>query len=222
VLRARTSDIFHVYEAIAVGPSALLGEVIKLGPDEFVAQIYEDTTGLKPGDRVTGSGQPLSVTLGPGMLGHIFDGLLRPLASSDEPFIRPGARLEKPRRFGFEPTAHPGDRAVPGQPVGRVATPRQQLCLIPPNIGAGTVRWVAAAGEYSDDESICRVEQEDGTSHEFALTHAWPVRRPRPIARRLRHGQDRIAGNPGQVVRCRYHRIRRLRRARQRNGGSAR
>ncbi len=185
VLRARTSDIFHVYEAIAVGPSALLGEVIKLGPDEFVAQIYEDTTGLKPGDRVTGSGQPLSVTLGPGMLGHIFDGLLRPLAGSDEPFIRPGARPEKPHRFGFEPTVHAGDRAVPGQPVGRVATPRQQLCLVPPSIGAGTVRWVAAAGEYSDDEPICRVEQEDGTSHEFALTHAWPVRRPRPIARRL-------------------------------------
>jgi V/A-type H+-transporting ATPase subunit A len=185
VLRARTPDTFHVYEAIAVGPSALLGEVIKLGPDEFVAQIYEDTTGLKPGDAVTGSGQPLSVTLGPGILGHIFDGLLRPLSASDGPFIRPGARRAPPRRFGFEPTVHPEDRVASGQPVGRVATPRLQLCLIPPRISAGTVRWVAAAGEYSDDEPICRVEQEDGTTQEFALAQAWPVRQPRPVARRL-------------------------------------
>ncbi|MFI4896154.1 MAG: ATPase, partial [Steroidobacterales bacterium] len=86
VLRAGTSDIFHVYEAIGVGPRALLGEVIKLGPDDFVAQVYEDTTGLKPGDVVTGTGQPLSIPLGPGILGHIFDGLLRPLNTSDEPF----------------------------------------------------------------------------------------------------------------------------------------
>jgi V/A-type H+-transporting ATPase subunit A len=194
VLRAGTTDTFHVYEAIGVGPNALLGEVIKLNSDEFTAQIYEDTTGLKPGDSVTGSGQPLSVPLGPGMLGHIFDGLLRPMTASDEPFIRPGTRHVPLHRFGFEPTVHPGDRATPGQPVGRVATPRQQLCLIPPRIAKGTVRWVAAAGEYCDDEPICRVEQEGGPTVEFALTHAWPVRQPRPIAQRLPIAGPMITG----------------------------
>jgi V/A-type H+-transporting ATPase subunit A len=194
VLRAGTTDTFHLYEAIGVGSNALLGEVIKLSSDEFTAQIYEDTTGLKPGDSVTGSGQPLSVPLGPGMLGHIFDGLLRPMTASDEPFIRPGTRHVPLQRFGFEPTVHPGDRVTPGQPVGRVATPRSQLCLIPPRIDKGTVSWVAAAGEYCDDEPICRVEQEGGATVEFALTHAWPVRQARPIAQRLPIAGPMITG----------------------------
>ena len=194
VLRAGTSDIFHVYEAIAVGPRALLGEVIKLGPDDFVAQVYEDTTGLKPGDVVTGTGQPLSIPLGPGILGHIFDGLLRPLNTSDEPFIQPGASHPPALRFGFEPTVRPGEPVGPGQAIGRVATPRPQLCLVPPGIRPGIVRWVASAGEHSDDEPICRVEHEDGATHEFALTHAWPVRRARPVSQRLSIAGPMITG----------------------------
>ncbi|HEY2339791.1 MAG TPA: hypothetical protein VGH75_04615, partial [Steroidobacteraceae bacterium] len=89
VLRARTSDTFHVHEAIAVGRYGLLGEVIQLNRDEIVAQVYEDTTGLKPGETVTGTGNALSVRLGPGLLGHIFDGLLRPLEGVAA-FIAPG------------------------------------------------------------------------------------------------------------------------------------
>ena len=194
VLRAGTTDVFHIYEAIGVGPSALLGEVIKLSSDEFTAQIYEDTTGLKPGDSVTGSGQPLSISLGPGILGHIFDGLLRPMTAADEPFIRPGTRHLPLRRFTFEPTVHLGDRVAGGQPVGRVATPRQLLCLVPPRIDKGTVQWVAAAGERTDEEPICRVEQEDGAILEFALTHTWPVRQPRPVTQRLPIAGPMITG----------------------------
>jgi V/A-type H+-transporting ATPase subunit A len=194
VLRAGTQDIFHIYEAIAVGPQALLGEVIKLGPDDFVAQIYEDTTGLKPGDAVTGTGQPLSVPLGPGILGHIFDGLLRPLEVSDEYFIQPGARLAPPRRFGFEPLVQPGDRIRSGQPIGRVATPRPQQCLLPPGVGSGVVRWVAPAAEHSDEEPICRVDLDNGTSSEIALTHRWPVRQPRPVSQRLSIAGPMITG----------------------------
>ena len=185
VLRAGSADIFHVYEAIAVGPSALLGEVIKLGPDDFVAQIYEDTTGLKPGDTVTGSGQPLSILLGPGLLGGIFDGLLRPLNAADGPFIQPGARGKSAQRFSFEPTVQLGERIRPGQPIGIVATARQQLCLAPPGIAPGIVRWLVSAGEYSGEEPICRLQPEDGATCEIALTHAWPVRKPRPAAQRL-------------------------------------
>lgn len=185
VLRAGTQDVFHVNEAVAVGPSALLGEVIKLGPDDFVAQIYEDTTGLKPGDSVTGTGQPLSVALGPGVLGTICDGLLRPLDAADGAFIRPGARSKPALRFGFEPTVLLGARVQPGQPIGKIATPRPQFCLVPPAVAAGIVRWVAADGEYSDEEPICRIEHEGGASSEIALKQIWPVRQPRPVSHRL-------------------------------------
>ncbi len=194
VLRAGTPDVFHVYEAVAVGPKGLLGEVIKLGPDEFVAQIYEDTTGLKPGDAVTGAGEPLSVPLGPAILGHIFDGLLRRLNTEDEPFIEPGARRPQTRLFAFEPEVHLGDRVVPGQAIGKVATPRRQLCLIPPNLRPGLVRWVVSAGEYSDEAAVCRVEHEDGTTSDIALAHSWPVRRPRPVGQRLPIAGPMITG----------------------------
>jgi len=194
VLRAGSADVFHVYEAIAVGPHALLGEVIKLGPDDFVAQIYEDTTGLKPGDAVTGSGQPLSISLGPGLLGGIFDGLLRPLNAADGPIIQPGARGRPAQRFSFEPSVRLGERIRPGQAIGSVATARRQLCLAPPGMGPGIVRWVASAGEYSGEEPICRLELEEGATCEVALTHAWPVRKPRPAAQRLPIAGPMITG----------------------------
>lgn len=194
VLRAGGADIFHLNEAIAVGPSGFLGEVIKLGPDDFVAQIYEDTTGLKPGDVVRGDGQPLSIPLGPGMLGSIFDGLLRPLEATDDVFIRPGARRRSERRFSFEPTVDPGDSVRPGQSIGKVATQRQQLCLISPDVGAGIIRWVASAGEYSEVEPIGRIQHEDGSTHDIAFTQLWPVRRARPVARRLPIAGPMITG----------------------------
>ena len=90
VLRARTDGAFHVYEALAVGPQRLLGEVIQLRSNELVAQVYEDTTGLEPGDCVEGTGQSLSVPLGPGLLGGIFDGLLRPLTGTADFRIHAG------------------------------------------------------------------------------------------------------------------------------------
>ena len=80
VLRARTRGAFHVNEAALVGHQRLLGEVIRIAGDEVVVQVYEDTTGLRPGDVLTATGSQLSVRLGPGLLGKIFEGLLRPLA----------------------------------------------------------------------------------------------------------------------------------------------
>ena len=119
VIRARTSGLFHVDDAISVGPAALLGEIVKLDANEIVAQVYEDTTGLKPGDVVTGIGEPLSVTLGPSLLGNIFDGLLRPLRDAGN-FVRPGGRAHSTARFSFEPSVHVGDLVHPGQSLGAV------------------------------------------------------------------------------------------------------
>ncbi len=91
VLKACATGPFSIFEALAVGERRLLGEVIQLRGDELVAQVYEDTTGLEPGVTVVGLERPLSVTLGPNLLGGIFDGLLRPLSLATDYQIQPGA-----------------------------------------------------------------------------------------------------------------------------------
>lgn len=193
VLRARTAHSFHMHEAIAVGPDALLAEVVQLGADEIVAQIYEDTTGLKPGDTVTGSGQPLSVRLGPGLLGHIFDGLLRPLEAASGAFIRPGARAPSKLRFAFEPSARAGDALRGGESLGAIGTPRRQLCLVPAGT-SGLAVSVASAGEYMDNEPVCTLQREDGSTVQVTLAHSWPARQPRPVQRRLPTNVPMITG----------------------------
>ena len=192
VLRARSTDLFHVQDAIAVGPSALLGEIVRLGTDEIVAQIYEDTTGLKPGDVITGTGEPLSVRLGPSLLGQIFDGLLRPLRGAG-PFVRPGAGSPSNARFAFEPGVRAGDVVREGQSIGVVATPTRQQCLVPPRRG-GVLVSVVAAGEYTEDEPICTVRGADGSATGLSLSQHWPVRQPRPSQRRLPLAGPMITG----------------------------
>ena len=151
VLRARSSDPFHVQDAIAVGPSALLGEIVRLGTEEIVAQVYEDTTGLKPGDAITGTGEPLSVKLGPSLLGQIFDGLLRPLGGAGN-FVRPGAGNAPERTLRLRrPACASATRCAPGSRSAPSPRPRPQQCLAPPLRG-GVVVSIAAAGEYTEDE----------------------------------------------------------------------
>ena len=101
VLRARADGPFLLREAIRVGPAGLLGEVIRLNEDEIVAQVYEDTTGLRPGVEVRGTGNLLGIRVGPALLGNIFDGLLRPLAPATE------------QQFAFEPTVAVGSTVAP-------------------------------------------------------------------------------------------------------------
>jgi V/A-type H+/Na+-transporting ATPase subunit A len=177
VIRALARGTFHVHEALAVGPQRLLGEVIQLNGSEIVAQVYEDTTGLAPGVAVVGSGLPLSVRLGPGLLGHIFDGLLRPLAVP-----RDGAASG---RFRFEPHARPGDGLAPGQPFGAVVVDgRSEPCVVPPSAG-GRLAELATAGEYDERAVIGTLVGGDGARRPLSIAYDWAVRRPRPVARRL-------------------------------------
>ena len=186
VLRALASDPFSLREAVRVGPDALLGEVVRIDRDEIVVQVYEDTTGLKPGSEVVGSGLPLSIRLGPGLLGNIFDGLLRPLSVAGASFVQPGMRLAAPATFAFTPRVRPGDALRAGQVIGEAqgSAGRAQLCLAPPD-AAGEIVDVAAAGSLADDATVCTARFADGSERAIAMSHAWPVRVPRPIARRL-------------------------------------
>ena len=194
VLKARVSDPFQVHEALAVGEQRLLGEVIQLSGDLLTAQVYEDTTGLKPGDPVTGTGLPLSVALGPGILGHIFDGLLRPLGDVEEHWFRPGLAAVRNDRFAFEPRVAEGEEVQGGQVFGEVAgLGPGRACLVPPLV-QGRVVSIVAAGEYAEDEQILVVEDADGHQHALSMQHDWPVRRPRPATQRLAADAPMVTG----------------------------
>jgi V/A-type H+-transporting ATPase subunit A len=183
VLRARTEGPFVLREAIRVGPAGLLGEVIRVLEDEIVAQVYEDTTGLRPGVAVRGTGGLLGIRVGPGLLGSIYDGLLRPLQPADAV------------RFRFEPAVQPGDALAPGAFYGEVQSPRSrpQRAMLPPDVG-GRVSWVAAAGEVDDEAPVLRLQDANGATHEVALSHFWPVRTPRPVKARLTSDEPLVTG----------------------------
>ena len=195
VLRATADEEFRVHEAISVGSQRILGEVIRVSDTEIVAQVYEDTTGLRPGDTVEGSGAPLSVTLGPGILGSIFDGLLRPLDSDGaENFVRPGGFARARKSYPFTPTCAAGDRLSAGQMFGEAQEPhRIEKCLVPPGV-AGVVKSIVEAGEYPDDEPLLELEQDNGDRKFLGMVQNWPVRHARPVTRRERLGKPLVTG----------------------------
>ncbi|HSQ68809.1 MAG TPA: hypothetical protein VLM41_01895, partial [Steroidobacteraceae bacterium] len=193
VLRAKMEAPFRVYEALSVGRGGLLGEVIQLRGNELVAQVYEDTTGLEPGDEVRGSGGPLAVSLGPGLLGGIFDGLLRPLTGTAGFHVEPGIAARPPGRFRFAASVEAGAELEPGYVLGEIGAERKQRVLVPPGI-RGRVLRISGEGEYAEDEVIAEVEQPDGESCPVAMSHTWPVRRPRPAAARLGGNAPMITG----------------------------
>jgi len=195
VLRATVEGDFHVHEALRVGPHKTLGEVIRVSEREIVAQVYEDTTGLRPGDVVEGTGAPLSVALGPGILGSIFDGLLRPLDGvGAENFVRPGGFGHDAKSYPFTPLVKVGDRVSSGQAFGTVQeTNRVEKCMAPHGV-EGEIVTVVDQGEYADDEPLVTVKRYDGTEASLSMVQRWPVRRARPVARREMLGQPLITG----------------------------
>jgi len=215
VLRARCDGDFRLREAVTVGDVRLLGEVVRVSREEITVQVYEDSSGLRPGVTVTGSGRLLSVRLGPGLLGGIFDGLLRPLGSTDEPFVQPGLREPPAQRFHFEPRVAVGERLGPGEVIGDVAdaggnggnggSGMTQCCLVPPDLPGGEVIETAAAGVHADDAVICRLRAADAAGgvqpvQDIALTQTWPVRLPRPVRARLASDEPMLTGQ--RIIDC--------------------
>ena len=195
VLRAVAETPFALREAVRVGPAALLGEVVRLDGEEIVVQVYEDTSGFRPGTEVVGTGLPLAILLGPGLLGRIFDGLLRPLSGAESAFVAPGMRRATPGTFAFVPRVREGQAIGGGAIIGdaeRDGT-RSQACLAPPD-AAGVVVSVAGRGEVREDAIVCTLRAGDGTTRALSLQHEWPVRVPRPVARRLAAREPLVTG----------------------------
>ncbi len=186
MIRAIAEGPFAMRESVRVGPQALLGEVVRIDGDEIVVQVYEDTTGLRPGILVEGSGLPLAIPLGPSLLGNIFDGLLRPLSGTGSAFVQPGMRRAETASFAFVPRVNAGDVLPPGAIIGDATgrTGRSQVILAPPD-AAGIVVAMVASGEYRESEPLCTLQTADGRTRDIAMRHDWPVRVPRPVARRL-------------------------------------
>jgi V/A-type H+/Na+-transporting ATPase subunit A len=189
VLQAVKQGPFSLREAVRVGPQALLGEVVRIHDDQIEVQVYEDTAGLRPGTEVHGDGQPLSIRLGPHLLGRIFDGLLRPLSGTGSAFVEPGMRGDSAGRLHFEPRISVGALLAPGTLIGEARSTendagRTLRCLAPPD-ASGVIETVVAGGDYADDAPVCSVRQGDGTLRQLAMSHAWPVRQPRPVVRRV-------------------------------------
>ena len=179
-------------ELVEVGPRSLPGEVIGLESHAATVQVYEYTGGLAPGDVVVATGGPLTVELGPGLLGGVFDGMLRRLSGTGDlllPGSRPGT-LSRERRWEFLPELEAGAAVVPGSVLGRVQETATIEHPIPvPHPHTGTLDWVAERGAYRVDEPVAAI---DGVP--LTLCHGWPVRTPRPFRARLRTGEPLTTG----------------------------
>jgi V/A-type H+-transporting ATPase subunit A len=182
----------RMYEVVRVGKDGLIGEVIKLTGDVAFIQVYENTSGLSPGEPVVGTGLPLSVTLGPGMMGSVYDGVQRPLDKIAErvgPFVKRGVTvppIPEDKKWHFVPTVKKGEEVEPGTIIGEVQeTPLiTTKIMVPPDAKPGTIVDVEPEGDYTVNDVIATVESTEGR-YEVRMAHRWPVRVPRPIKRRL-------------------------------------
>ena len=184
---------FRMSEMVYVGEQKLVGEVIALDKDMTTVQVYEETTGLRPGEEVVASGSPVSVTLAPGILNNIFDGIERPLEdiaeSSGGAFITRGVSvdsLDRTKKWKTHITVKQGDYLHAGDIIAEVPETHAitHKCMVPPEV-EGTVLVTVADGEYTIDEPLVRLELPNGQEKELTMTQHWPIRTPRPTHHRF-------------------------------------
>ena len=190
----------QMYEVVHVGSLGLVGEVVRLIGDHATIQVYEDTTMLKPGAPVECTGAPLSVWLGPGLVGNIYDGIQRPLPgiqARSGAWIRRGEKvdpLNTEKLWTFDPHVKPGESVAAGQSIGWVLeTPLvTHLILTPPNC-SGKIQSIVDKGNYKLLDSLAVMETDSGL-RDITMLQQWPVRVPRPIRERLRITEPLITG----------------------------
>ena len=179
-------------EMVYVGKEKLVGEVISLDKDRTTIQVYEETSGLRPGEIVEASGEAVSVTLAPGILDNIFDGIERPLeriAENAGAFITRGISvdsLDTQKLWDTKLVVNEGDVLHGGDIYAEVQETRAIVhkCMVPPGV-EGTVVSVVPDGEYTIDETLVTIELFNGEKRELSMTQHWPIRVPRPVSRRF-------------------------------------
>ncbi|QGA80715.1 V-type ATP synthase subunit A [Candidatus Nanohalobium constans] len=186
----------QMYDVVSVGKEELMGEVIQIEGEKSYIQVYEDTTGVKPGEPVKNTEQPLSVELGPGLLGSIYDGLQRPLPQLEEQsgsFIARGEEapgIDLDEEHDFKPTVEEGDEVSQGDVIGKVEVDYgTHKVLVPPNVEEGEVAEVNS-GNHTVTETVVTLEN----GEEIQMRQEWPIREARPAAEEKRPEVPLITG----------------------------
>lgn len=201
VVKADNMSIYKVRDMVIVGDMKLIGEIISIDEDVATIQVYEETQGLKVGESIESTGMPLSVTLGPGIIGNIFDGIQRPLQRIYDmtgDFIAEGIGLisiDKEKLWDVEILAKVGDKLTAGLIFATVQETSfiNHKVTVPPNI-RGTVTEVLPSGKYSIDTEVLTLVDENNLTHKLKLYHTWPVRVPRPVKTRMPISKPLITG----------------------------
>ncbi len=193
VVTVKDSRSFSMMEMVYVGQQRLVGEVIRLSGDETTIQVYEETTGLKPGDAVVGTGEPMNVVLGPGIMDNIFDGIERPLAAIEEEsgsvFISRGVSvpsLDEKRLWDVHVTVKKGDKLSAGDIYATLPETRiiEHRVLVPPTL-SGEVVSVKPDGKYRLNDTVAVIRDHSGAEHNLTLCQRWPIKTPRPVNKKL-------------------------------------
>ena len=189
----------NIYDVVEVSKDKLIGEIIEMRGDVASIQVYEETTGIGPGDVVVSTGHPLSVELGPGMLRHMYDGIQRPLKKLEDlagNFLKRGVTspaLSRETLWEFNPTAKIGDEVVAGDVLGTVEETHVLTHKIMVPFGVNGKIKDIKSGEYTVDQTVAVIETEDGDK-EINMIQKWPVRKARPSRRKLDPNEPLITG----------------------------
>ena len=201
VVTVRGAGNFQMMEMVYVGERRLIGEVINVSTERTTIQVYEGTTGLRPGEPVEGTGGPLCASLGPGILANIFDGIERPLreiAKDAGAFIPEGIgipSLDPEKRWKVTLRIKPGETVAPGQifAVCPETSIIEHRAMVPPGL-SGEVVSVQPDGDYRVSDPLCVIRDAAGMEHPLSLMQHWPIRQPRPVAKRLPIERPLITG----------------------------
>ena len=201
VVTVKNTDSFEMMEMVHVGKQKLVGEIIGITDDITTIQVYEETTGLKPGDPVEGTGAPMNVLLGPGIIDNIFDGIERPLKAIEEEagaFINRGSSvsaLDDKKLWNVTMKVKVGDKLEGGQIYATLPeTPIiEHRLMVPPEL-SGEVVKVNPNGDYKLFDTVVVIKDDEGVEHNLTLCQQWPIRTSRPVRERLTSSVPLITG----------------------------
>ncbi len=198
IVYAEGLDQCGLYDVVDVGKKKLIGEIIRLSKGSATIQVYEDTTGMQIGEDVVSNERPLSLKLGPGLVGTIYDGIQRPLKEMYDDggaFLLPGQRsepIDNERKWHFVPVLKEGDSVSPGLILGSVQETGSinHKIMVPPYIKGKVLKSLVSEGDYTIDEVVATTE----LNEKIQMAHYWPLRKPRPFSQKLEVSEPLVTG----------------------------